>query len=543
MMKLFGKKNILIYFIIIVFLFAAFMGLNIFRDNQASFVGEQSEKKSLEINECYYVLVDFKSYLSDISLDQLINGGFYTYSSDGAILLGDQFSKNLEIRGDNVFDSYEETTKEMPVIVKFDDLDQRMRIISVDGQFPLDKEEIGSYPLCLKREVQLSKDVYEQEKAKYSEYRSNYYNIDIDQINSVFVAGEIVPARAVDRVWLNQSDNYTLLFDRYREIIKRSDLSLAMIENPLSGNPEPCRGCMVFVGDERNVQGFKEVGFDAMGIGNHFGDGGKKPLIRTIDLFNEHELKLAGASYNSLEEASSGVLLDMNGTKVAFMSAEDVAAYYWFGNDYGVNFYSTKSSTGGVGGINYEKINNDVKKAKEMSDIVIVMMSWGNEYKNSSNNHQKALAHAIIDAGADLIVGSHPHWVQEIELYKGKYIYYSLGNFIFDQTGEGVSADWSRENGETRQGISIRLYYQNDKLITTRIIPHKMCGYEQFGGESYNKTKNLAWKIQSGEMTYAEVDLIPEKQGCVWYQPTPVAQDTEVYKAIWDRLMQFSKIN
>jgi poly-gamma-glutamate synthesis protein (capsule biosynthesis protein) len=150
------------------------------------------------------------------------------------------------------------------------------------------------------------------------------------------------------------------------------------------------------------------------------------------------DIGLAGASNSTLDAASRPYVMQMGNYKVALLSAEDVAAYYWFEGSYGTNYYSKKASTGGVGMIDKDKISSDIAKAGELADIVIVMMSWGSEYTNHSNAHQQALAHAIVDAGADMIVGSHPHWVQEIEVYKGKPIVYSLGNFIFDQTDEGL---------------------------------------------------------------------------------------------------------
>ncbi|MFM2358003.1 MAG: hypothetical protein RJA61_740 [Candidatus Parcubacteria bacterium] len=81
-----------------------------------------------------------------------------------------------------------------------------------------------------------------------------------------------------------------------------------------------------------------------------------------------------------------------------------------------------------------EKLFEDVVKKESVSgDFVVVVIHWGEEYKLTSNDEQKSLAHVFIDSGADLVVGHHPHVVQEIEMYKDRIIFYSLGNFIFDQ--------------------------------------------------------------------------------------------------------------
>ena len=95
---------------------------------------------------------------------------------------------------------------------------------------------------------------------------------------------------------------------------------------------------------------------------------------------------------------------------------------------------------------------------------MIVFLHWGEEYQLISSSSQRKLAHSLIDAGADLIIGSHPHVVQEIEKYKGKLIFYSLGNFIFDQY-------FSRE---TQKGLAVSL-----ELYPSRII-YKLYPYTLF---------------------------------------------------------------
>lgn len=495
---------------------------------------DEEKIQTLVYSSCYVASTDYSSYETDLSYQNLTNGNTEIFTSED----------NFEfLKEQGITDTSSESLFSGGVmIVPFDQVDFTMKVLTVDGVSIWNKDTISDYKLCFKNSFTGTDQEITEVKQDLWEYEDNYYDFDIESVQSIFAGGEIIPARAVDRTWLNQSDNYTLLFDRLADRIRNSDLSIAMLENPISGNPEPCRGCMMFVGDERNAAGFKEVGFDAFGIGNHFGDGGEQAIARTIEVFKEQEIKLAGASVTSLEEASAPVIMQMGERKVALFSAEDVAAYYWFGQDFGTNYYSTKSSSGGIGGINADKIHKDISAVKDQVDYVIVMMSWGIEYTNQSSSHQKELAHALIDAGADVIIGSHPHWVQEIEIYKDKPIFYSLGNFIFDQTGEGASADSSRKYGETRQGVTIELYLYQGNLVSFDIVPHKMCGYEQAGGEGYNKTHNLAWKIQEGQMTYDEVDEIPESQGCVWYQPTVQNSGSEIYKAVWDRMMEYSSI-
>lgn len=95
-----------------------------------------------------------------------------------------------------------------------------------------------------------------------------------------------------------------------------------------------------------------------------------------------------------------------------------------------------------------------IDESKKQADLVIVNVHWGTEYQHQFNKHQQAVGRALIDAGADLIIGHHPHVVQGLEVYKNRLIFYSLGNFIFDQY---FSAD-------TQQGLAVGLKIEDGKI-------------------------------------------------------------------------------
>ncbi len=109
----------------------------------------------------------------------------------------------------------------------------------------------------------------------------------------------------------------------------------------------------------------------------------------------------------------------------------------------------------------YEAIRADIAAARRVADVVIVVTHWGIEYEDRPRPWIVEAAHAMIDAGADVVLGEHPHWVQSVEIYKGHYIAYSLGNFVFDQM-------WSIE---TRQGSLHRLFFDGTRLVSVRIVP------------------------------------------------------------------------
>jgi poly-gamma-glutamate synthesis protein (capsule biosynthesis protein) len=95
-----------------------------------------------------------------------------------------------------------------------------------------------------------------------------------------------------------------------------------------------------------------------------------------------------------------------------------------------------------------------VREAKDGSDLVKVNIHWGTEYQHQFSRHQQTVGRALIDSGADIIIGHHPHVVQGLEIYQGKPIFYSLGNFIFDQY---FSPD-------TQQGLAVGLGLKDGKI-------------------------------------------------------------------------------
>lgn len=170
---------------------------------------------------------------------------------------------------------------------------------------------------------------------------------------------------------------------------------------------------------------------------NHSTNFGNDGIVQTTQNLDAARVGYFG---DPKAEENSVVYRTFNGKTIAFV------AY-----NYSVKFNSTIAF---------------IQKAREKAQIVVVFAHWGNEYSERSNAVQKALAYSFIDAGADAIVGMHPHVIQEEEVYKEKHIFYSLGNFVFDQyfsepTKKGLGVAMSIEKDNT---LSFeRYYFQNSK--------------------------------------------------------------------------------
>jgi poly-gamma-glutamate synthesis protein (capsule biosynthesis protein) len=111
-----------------------------------------------------------------------------------------------------------------------------------------------------------------------------------------------------------------------------------------------------------------------------------------------------------------------------------------------------------------EKLTHSIQEAKWKSDFIVVNMHAWQEYTRKITPLQHDFARAAIDAGADIVLGGHPHWVQEIEHYRGKYIFYSLWNFVFDQEFSTETKTWL--------AVQIFLEKDNQKTLLEKILLH-----------------------------------------------------------------------
>lgn len=338
------------------------------------------------------------------------------------------------------------------------------------------------------------------------------------------MSGEIIPARAVDRLSLNKNNNYTYLFDYFANDIKSADLSIALLENPINGDPKPCTGCMSFVGDAKNALGFKEVGYDIFSLaGNHAGDGGQSGYSETIKLLEAQGIGHTGTGKSDADKLKPAIK-EIDGYRVGMISADTVSSYYWYkgSSSYGTNWFSNTMNND----IDYDRVKKIAQiKTDNNIDYMIAYMSWGVEYTNKATNFQTALAHALIDNGVDLVVSSHPHWVQNIEFYKGKPIFYALGNFIFDQN----------HTDPTREGANLKLNYLDHRLKSLEIMPHMSCG-------PYITSNNITDQYLQGNITMEELQNKNEKTGCVYFQAKRIKESDPFYKSVLDRMFQYSNV-
>lgn len=173
----------------------------------------------------------------------------------------------------------------------------------------------------------------------------------------------------------------------------------------------------------------RELGVDIAGLSNnHILDYGVTGMTETIETLRALGIDCVGAG-SQIEEAKSAVIKEINGKRIAFLAASHfVPSTTWHASPTNAGILTTYEGTE-----NYQTLMECIAwlKAEAQAEFIVIFAHYGIEKQHEFVAYQQNLSHDWIDAGADLVVGSHAHELQGIEQYKGKYIFYNLGNFLF----------------------------------------------------------------------------------------------------------------
>ncbi|MCL6580280.1 MAG: CapA family protein [Firmicutes bacterium] len=228
--------------------------------------------------------------------------------------------------------------------------------------------------------------------------------------------GDLIRTKGPDYPWAGISD-----------VLGSADLAMVNLECSVSlrGSPMPDKK-WTFRADPSSLGGLRRAGVDVVSVANnHSLDYGQEAFVDTLDYLAGEGVAYCGGGRN-LDEALRPVILEVKGFKVGFLGATAI---------YPVSEWVASSSRPGILPTHYEaKVMAAVAALKKEVDFVVVAVHWGEEYKFYPNDYQRRYGRALVDAGADVVVGHHPHVLQGIEVYRGRVIAYSLGNFIFTYT-------------------------------------------------------------------------------------------------------------
>jgi poly-gamma-glutamate capsule biosynthesis protein CapA/YwtB (metallophosphatase superfamily) len=260
--------------------------------------------------------------------------------------------------------------------------------------------------------------------------------------------GDVMLGRAVrDQIVKVGKNDGTWATSKVAEVFRNAQLAFVNLESPFA--PGAALGySLVFRADPAHITALTRAGIDVVSFANnHSRNQGVLGIQTTLSLLKKNSIAPAGAGLSS-SEAYAPRYLRAGEQPVA------VLAY-----TYNEKAPTSPRSKPTIAGMDIGRMQSAVKAAKATGAFVIVSMHAGTEYTLTRTSQQTRFAHAAIDAGADLIVGAHPHWAQTLEKYRGKPILYSLGNLVFDQP-------WSVE---TQQGAVAVVTVRDGKVAQVQL--------------------------------------------------------------------------
>ncbi|MFO7889020.1 MAG: CapA family protein [bacterium] len=247
-----------------------------------------------------------------------------------------------------------------------------------------------------------------------------------------------------------QSKGYDYPFDSTRILISRSDLAVANLEAPFVLQGKPFNKKFTFLVHPEWAAGALRAGFNVFTLANnHILDYGPEGLATTIQTLDSMQIKHCGAGEN-IDDAEKPCLVTVNNWKIAFFA---------FSLTYPAEFWANKNKPG-TAYPHLKRIKSQIKKIRDNCDLIVVAFHWGGELWTFPKPYQIFYAHKVIDFGADIVIGHHPHVVQGMEFYKDKFIAYSLGNYVFGSYSRKVSFS-----------IILQMRYDNRGLLYAEVIP------------------------------------------------------------------------
>lgn len=238
----------------------------------------------------------------------------------------------------------------------------------------------------------------------------------------IIFTGDIMMNRGVETsVQKNYNGDFSRLFEQVAWFTQ-ADIVFGNLEGPVSDIGNNVGSKYSFRMDPNIISVLKNAGFTVVSFANnHVGDWNISAFTDTLQRLKSAEIGIVGAGDTKLQ-AEQPLIIEKSGVKIGFIGFSDV----------GPNWMQAKETTPGILLASDPRRTEIITNAKSQVDFLIISYHWGDEYV-PFNNRQKTLAESSVDAGADMIIGHHPHVIQDYTTYKDKLIFYSLGNFIFDQ--------------------------------------------------------------------------------------------------------------
>ena len=267
----------------------------------------------------------------------------------------------------------------------------------------------------------------------------------------ICIAGDWAPIRVFKEIMETRPES---IYGDLLPILRSADLSIVNLESPLSDKGEPVyKSGAVFKGEQRHINALQAVPFDVVTLANnHVFDYGVDAFEDTMDVLTRHHIQWTGAGM-SRNEALTPLVIQVNSTSIAIVNFSE-------GEDL------TSAGKGpGVMGWELEKIEDTIKTLRCKVDFIIVISHCGIEYIPFPPPYVAQAFKQMVKAGADIVIGHHPHVPQGIQFYKNTPIVYSLGNFVFYQPTDLYYR---------KLGYLASLSLNKGNLVSLQLVPYEI---------------------------------------------------------------------
>jgi poly-gamma-glutamate synthesis protein (capsule biosynthesis protein) len=232
-----------------------------------------------------------------------------------------------------------------------------------------------------------------------------------------------------------------------KERVNAADVAFGNLENPVSSRGKNLGSIFSFRASPDVLSGLWRAGFDVVSLANnHMFDWGEEAFVDTFSHLRANSIEFVGAGINEAD-AHKPVVFEVGSERIAFLGYTEFA-------------FVRPPQSPNMAILDSLRMREDIERARNLASTVVVSLHWGEEYETESSMEQKQLARSLIDMGATLVIGHHPHVLQEVERYGAGVIAYSLGNFVFDQN---FSPD-------TRRGLLLEVGILDGEVVSVEEI-------------------------------------------------------------------------
>ena len=289
------------------------------------------------------------------------------------------------------------------------------------------------------------------------------YDLGHDDV-SIAVTGDVMFGRKMPAVL----DSGESPFRFVENVTKNADILLVNFENPVTTSSYAVKGDVPLKANPKYTYLLANANDKVVAsqANNHALDYGEAGLNESIKNLKDAGIYVMGAG-NNINEATQTVTIESGDRKITilnYMDADNFREYR------GVMDPATANSSG-YSAYDSELAAKQVQEARENgSSIIIAYLHYGNEYSRSPNENQLKISHELINDGADIVIGSHTHVTQGVEMYNGKPIFYNLGNFIFDQSNPATHTSYFLNLALHEDNCTVTLY----PTYLSNYLPHFM---------------------------------------------------------------------